>query len=91
MSHKPLEDLVSSLEEAKTKVSVGSKYYHYRAPDKYYLVTGLAIDEATDSVMVMYKPLYIDYDITWVRRLNVWCDILMVDGSMVPRFSMVKQ
>lgn len=55
-----------------------------------YLALGLARDDETDEVMVVYVRLYerAGYPMS-VRRLSVWNEQVDVNGVLVPRFSYV--
>jgi len=70
MSHKTEEELNSLLEEARSKVSVGSKYYHYKNPDNQYVLIDVAIFEGDESVCVIYRPLYMASNVLWIRKLE---------------------
>ena len=85
MSHTSISELITSIKKAQQQVVVGGTYYHYRSPDKHYQVVNLAIDEATDKVVVIYKPLYLEAELLWTRSLDIWCE--NVEG--VPRFTKV--
>lgn len=63
-------------------------YRHYKG--KHYLALGLARDDATDDVVVVYVRLYerSGYPMS-VRRLGVWNETVELDGVAVPRFSYV--
>ncbi|HEY1075570.1 MAG TPA: DUF1653 domain-containing protein [Fontimonas sp.] len=55
-----------------------------------YLALGLARDDDSDEVMVVYVRLYErgGYPMS-VRRLSVWNEHVEVNGAKVPRFSYV--
>ncbi len=61
-------------------------YRHFKG--KQYLALGLARDDETDEVMIVYVRLYerSGYPMS-VRRLAVWNEQVEVDGVTVPRFS----
>lgn len=74
--------LTNSLTNARLKVKVGSLYYHYKSPRKYYYVDKVAINEADETIMVVYTSC--DHqEITWTRPLDSWLEV--IDG--VQRFS----
>jgi hypothetical protein len=88
MSHKPLDQLQSELEIAKTAAVIGSDYAHYKHPDKPYVVLDLVITEADDRVAVLYCQKG-NENIKFVRPLSSWVEEVEVDGQMVPRFRMI--
>ena len=45
MGHLSHEELLKRIEDAKTKVEVGAKYYHYKNPDNHYRVEGVGFIE----------------------------------------------
>ncbi|MDP9143037.1 MAG: DUF1653 domain-containing protein [Pseudomonadota bacterium] len=63
-------------------------YRHFKG--RMYLALGLARDDETDEVMVVYVRLYErnGYPMS-VRRLAVWNEQVEVDGVPVPRFTFV--
>jgi len=50
MTHLSEEELTDQLKKAHDAVKVGESYVHYRDPESRYIVTGLAIIEATQSI-----------------------------------------
>lgn len=69
MGHLTTGELQRRIDEAKKKVEVEGKYYHYKNPDKHYLVEDLCFWEATEEVCVIYRQLYDDNHI-WVRTVD---------------------
>lgn len=57
MSHT-LDTLDKQIAKAKKKVEVGGIYYHYKNPDKYYVVESIGCLENTEEVCVVYRALY---------------------------------
>lgn len=83
MSFKELQD---KIDEAAGQVVVGGTYVHYKGTDKLYKVTGFAVREFDNEVVVLYRPLYIDEDITFSRPVGEWVDRVEWQGKTVPRF-----
>lgn len=84
--HKTHAQLDDELAGAKTKVRVGGKYVHYKTPDKYYRVLNVAVQEATDNICVIYQSLY-GSGVIFVRDLDIWLELVDLDGKKVNRFS----
>ncbi|HEX3081903.1 MAG TPA: DUF1653 domain-containing protein [Candidatus Saccharimonadia bacterium] len=80
------EQLTQALDEAARRVVVGARYRHYKGSQ--YTVTGLALAEATQTVMVVYRAEYADRW-TFVRPLDNWLETVAVDGRSVKRFARV--
>jgi hypothetical protein len=66
--------LTNSLINARLKVKVGSLYYHYKNPKKFYIVNKVAINEADEKFMIVYTSC--DHqEITWIRPLDSWLEV----------------
>lgn len=61
-------------------------YRHYKGGE--YRVVGTARHSETDEPMVVYRCLY-DNDSLWVRPLAMFLGTVAVDGTELPRFSLV--
>ena len=81
------EDLAALIEDASKYARVGAVYAHYKNPTvaHAYQVVALAIDEADESVVVVYQALYGE-QLTFTRKLTSWCDTVQTDAGEVPRF-----
>ncbi|OGM32528.1 hypothetical protein A2803_03145 [Candidatus Woesebacteria bacterium RIFCSPHIGHO2_01_FULL_44_21] len=55
--------------KAKKEVEVGGIYYHYKNPDKFYVVESVGFLENTEELCVIYRALY-GKGIVWVRTLD---------------------
>lgn len=64
-------------------------YRHYKG--NHYLALGLAREDETDAVVVVYTRLYPRAGLPMsTRRLSVWNQrVMLADGSSVPRFAYV--
>ncbi len=80
--------LAREVDEAKTKVTIGAKYMHYKGPDKVYEVTGLGFLEATNELCVIYVAQYGER-LTFLRPLSVWLAQVEREGKVVPRFTKI--
>lgn len=85
MEHIAIEELAKQLAAAEKEVEVGARYVHYKNPTKEYVVTGLAVLEATDEIAVLYKAHYAEH-VSFVRPLKSFCAMVDVEGVPVPRF-----
>ena len=62
-------------------------YKHFKGG--IYMVMGTAIHSETEELMVVYMPLYGNYQMT-VRPLKMFSEEVTHDGSVVPRFKLEK-
>jgi len=64
------------------------KYQHYKG--KLYEVVGVAHHSETLEPLVVYKALYHSSDFgenaLWVRPLNMFTELVEINGEQVPRF-----
>ena len=68
-----------------SNVIESGRYRHYKG--NYYKVIGLARHSETEQQLVVYQPLYGDQD-WWVRPLEMFQEMVEVDGKLVPRFKL---
>lgn len=88
MSHTSFQDLQQKVEDAKTKVKVGSRYYHYKNPNAFYKLLNIVIIEATEEVGVAYQnPEH--PEMIWIRTLPDFLATVEVDGKTVNRFTLL--
>lgn len=62
------------------------RYRHYKGRD--YIVLGTARHSETLEWLVVYRTDYGDRGL-WVRPLEMFTEMVVVDGVIVPRFSWV--
>jgi len=77
------EEIESKIEEAKRQVPVGSRWVHYKHPDKdhVYIVTD------GEKVIVHYKPFYYEVaKVEFSRTLEEWLEMVSSPSGSVPRF-----
>ncbi len=61
-------------------------YEHYKG--RQYLALCLAREDETDEVVVVYSRLYARAGLPMsTRRLQVWNEVVEVEGRLVPRFA----
>lgn len=93
MAHTSREDLMKKLEEAKAKVKVCAKYYHWRKPDHFYEIISLGFCEWNEEICVIYRDIENETPLTWIRRLegeDSWLTpATREDGSQTLRFQPV--
>lgn len=63
-------------------------YKHYKGNE--YRVLGIATHSETLEKMVVYQALYGTYGI-WVRPINMWNEIVEVNGQQVKRFEFIRE
>jgi hypothetical protein len=85
-THKEQIELSRELDNAKTKVIIGSKYRHYKGADKIYEVIGLGFLEATNEICVIYQAQY-DKRLTFIRPLSIWLEHVEWESKTVARFT----
>lgn len=89
MAHTPEEEIIRRFEEARKLVSLGALYFHYKQPDKYYVVESISIDEELEQPRINYRALY-GKGLLWSRLLSVFLSkVELEDGKKVPRFQKV--
>ncbi len=68
-----------------SELKIGGLYTHYK--NKKYRVTGVARHSETLEEMVIYEALYENnLGRIWVRPLNMFLELVEVDGYKGPRF-----
>jgi len=86
-NHSDEVHLAELLQEAHKKVQISHCYYHYRAPEKQYLVYDIVIDEATEKPMVIYQAMYGKF-LKWTRHVSSWGEqVETTDGRQTTRFT----
>jgi len=79
-------ELKKEIDGAKSKVTVGAQYWHYKGKDKVYEIIGLGFLEANDELCVIYVAQYGER-LTFLRPLTVWLEQVKWEGKTVPRFT----
>ncbi|MGM9524704.1 MAG: DUF1653 domain-containing protein [Peptococcaceae bacterium] len=75
------------MEQKTAQLVEGGTYRHYKG--NLYKVLHLARHSETEELLVIYQALYGDYGI-WARPLDMFVeDVLLPDGTEVPRFQLV--
>ncbi len=63
-------------------------YCHYKGNE--YEVIGIVRHSETEEQMVLYRALYGDKGL-WVRPLEMFTEMVNVDGKTRPRFELIKE
>ena len=88
MAHKSEEEILIEVEKARKSVQVGALYFHYKHPEKYYVVEFVGVLEEAKEPCVAYRALY-GKGILWVRTLKAFMEKIEVNGKKVSRFTRV--
>lgn len=89
MSHKDQTQLLKKLENLKSKIKVGDKYFHYKHPDQLYKIVAIGFIESSEEPSVIYQAEYGD-EITWVRpEKDFFAKVTLDNGNVVDRFTKV--
>lgn len=75
------------LQAAKTEITIGGRYRHYKGGE--YIVGDIILDEATLEPLVVYQAQY-DDRLTFARPISSWLETVEHSGNTVPRFTRVK-
>ena len=84
--------LLTKLQQAKTRIKIGTKYQHTKTKGE-YLVLNLVIQEDTEEIRVIYQELNHQPAIIWSRSfdgLDGWITPTEINGKLVPRFTKIK-
>lgn len=84
-SHTAQSKLAQEIDAARSKVTVGGSYGHYKNREKTYVVLGLGFFEATEELCVIYQAQY-DEKLTFIRPLSSWLESVEWEGETVSRF-----
>lgn len=87
MAHPPVEEILEKINQAKSQIEIGSKYYHYKHPDFLYTIIDIVVEEASDEPMVIYKGQ--GDGLTFARPYKSFIEQVEVEGKMIARFSKV--
>lgn len=80
--------LAKQIEDAKSVITVGAEYWHYKGREKVYKVLGLGFIEANDELCVIYQAQYGER-LTFLRPLTIWLEQVEWEGKTMPRFSKI--
>ena len=92
VDHLSEVELVDLLNHAASLVEIGAAYSHYRNPQNQYIVTGLTVIDATQSIGVAYRKKTGSkalQEVTWIRPLESWIEQISVNKEVIPRFQKI--
>jgi hypothetical protein len=84
-SHTDESILEKSLNTIRQTIIPGSKYYHHKNPNLFYKVIDICLNEADEKPYVIYLALY-GKNLLWTRSFEKWCENVVHDGKLTPRF-----
>ena len=90
MEYKSQEQLFAEVTAVRSQVAVGGTYYHYKHPEKFYVVEFVGFLESSEEVCVGYRSLY-GKGILWVRTVNNFMEKVEVNGENISRFVLVEE
>lgn len=79
------EELLLEIEKAKSAVEIGAYYIHYKKGDR-YLVTDIAINEATGEATIVYEAQYGE-KVHFTRAISSWVENVETEDGPTPRFT----
>lgn len=88
MSHTSELELKQKIKQVD--IDAGDVYHHYKDSTKLYKVLHVALDEATEHVMVVYQALYGE-GLVWVRNLESFQSDVKYNGETIKRFVAVSR
>ena len=96
MRHKTFAELHQKILEAEKIIPVGSQWIHYKDEKGVhpYVVLKLALEEATEEVVVVYRREDMPDSFIWTRPVNgesEWLSSVNREGKEVPRFNIQKR
>jgi hypothetical protein len=62
------------------------RYRHYKGQE--YEVIGVARHSESEDELVVYRTCYGRHDL-WVRPKSMFCESVVVEGTLVPRFTYI--
>jgi hypothetical protein len=86
MPHKPQEQLLELIGQAKKNIKLNTNYRHYKNQKDSYKVVDFVVIEATDQIGVLYQAQY-GKKLTFVRSVTSWLEKVEQNGQLIPRFS----
>ncbi len=89
MGHKDTAELIKELQELKSKIDVGDRFYHFKHPESFYKVVAIGFIENNEEPCVVYQVEYGD-KFTWVRtETEFFSKAKLENGTEVDRFTKV--
>ena len=90
MPHTKVSSLVRKIDQAKKKIKLGDRFFHYKHKNRYYNIVQIGFIENTEEVCIVYQAEFGD-KLVWVRTLTDFMSkVNLEDGSIVDRFTKVE-
>lgn len=87
MGHQSSESLEQLVKDTQAKIQINQIYRHYKDSNKTYRIVAIALDEASESISVVYQALYSPY-LTWIRPITNFLEDVSWEGKVVSRFQL---
>lgn len=84
MEKIPYDQFIDTLTVARTKVTPGTHWRHYRGNE--YIVKDIVLLEATVEVAVVYAPVD-QQQVAFVRPITSWFELISTGGQPLQRFT----
>jgi len=81
-----MKPAIPPLSPEAQKIQMGV-YEHYKGGE--YEVIAVARDSEDMDEYVVYRTQFPPYD-TWIRPVSEFCEVVQIDGEIVPRFSLIE-
>lgn len=89
MGHKDTAQLLKELQDLKSRINVGDRFYHFKHPESFYRVVAVGFIENNEEPCIVYQAEYGD-KFTWVRtEAEFFSKAKLEDGTEVDRFTKV--
>lgn len=86
--HRPLDELVKIIEEAKAMVPIGSIRAHHKNSSNYYKVVDIVTYEADDELLVIYESVTSQgKGPRFARKVSIFLEKVLREGKLQERFT----
>ncbi len=87
-AHKPLEEILSLVEQVKWKLPIGSIWSHYKNSSKQYVIVDIVVYEADDELLVIYESKStLGQWLRFARKVAIFMESVSRQWMSVPRFT----
>lgn len=88
--HKPLNELISAIEEAKTLLPIASVWAHHKNPVHHYKVVDIVTYEADDELLVIYESVASQgKGPRFARKISIFLEKVIRKGKLQERFTRI--
>jgi hypothetical protein len=84
MDKLSFEELEKQINEAKQRVTPGSKWRHYKGGE--YTISNIVVMEENQQLAVVYTSMA-HPEVSFIRPLSVWVEQVEWEGKTVQRFA----